>query len=79
MKQLRKMENRIGSGSKYEAIGMKSTHVDPHSTKILDGRPPVVLVNYLHRHLLVFILLGGKAPEVLLGNQRVRKPSYQWV
>jgi len=69
------MEKRIGSGSKYEAIEMKSTHVDPHSTKVLDGRLSVVLVNYLYRHLLVFILLGGKVPEGWLGNQRVRKPS----
>lgn len=66
--QVRNMENRIGSGSNNGATGMKSTHVDPQSTKILDGRLSVVLVNSLHCRLLVFILLGGKVPEGLLGN-----------
>lgn len=38
------MENTIGTGSKYEATGMKCTHVDPQSPKILEGRLSVVLV-----------------------------------
>lgn len=45
---------------------MKSTHVDPHSTKVLDGRLSVVLVNYLYCHLLV---LEGKFQKVGLATK----------
>lgn len=44
--QMRKMVNKISSGSKYKPNKMKSTHVDPHRPKIQDGILSVVLANY---------------------------------